>query len=245
MRSLTTIATRSMPMVACFSVCCAISSFVPTPSVPATSTGSLNPAAAVSKSPPKPPIEPITPARLVLFAIGLILSTSALPSSMSTPAALYDSAPPLLPAAAAGAAVAASARTSSATLAMAATSAGPSSACTRALRPSGVSAGSTAHRRWTTISPASTTASTMWTVQPLSLSPAASTAVWTSRSMPPANLGSSDGWMLRARRRQRAQNAAERMRMKPTRSTTSQPAASRCDVSSASYASRERPATAT
>mmetsp|Transcript_40166 Transcript_40166/g.99575 ORF Transcript_40166/g.99575 Transcript_40166/m.99575 type:complete len:237 (+) Transcript_40166:1525-2235(+) len=230
-----------MPIVACFSVCCAMSSLVPTPSVPATSTGSLKPAAAVSNRPPNPPIEPMTPDRLVLLASGLIASTRAFPSSMFTPADLYDSAP-LEAAAGAAAAIA---RTSSATFPIASINAGPSSGCTRALRLAADSPRTTRQRFCTTISPASTSASTICTVQPLSSSPAASTAECTSKSIPPPCLGRRDGWTLRARRFHRLQKAAERMRMYPTSTRTWQPAASKREVSSSSYASRERPETGT
>src|SRR5271165_2047657 len=67
----------------------AIFSLVPTPSVVETSTGSVKPAAFRSNSAPKPPKPPMTPARVVALASGLIASTSASPASISTPASRY------------------------------------------------------------------------------------------------------------------------------------------------------------
>ena len=78
-----------MPIVSCLPYSSATRSFVPTPSVPLTKIGSRRPSARRSNMPPKPPSEPIQPTRCVLFAIGLILSTSAFPASMSTPADAY------------------------------------------------------------------------------------------------------------------------------------------------------------
>ena len=75
-----------MPTKSCIPVSMAIFSLVPTPSVVETSIGSANPAAFRSNSAPKPPRPPITPARVVAFASGLIASTSASPASISTPA---------------------------------------------------------------------------------------------------------------------------------------------------------------
>ena len=75
-----------MPTVSCRPVSIATLSLVPTPSVVATSTGSVKPAAFGSNSAPKPPRPPITPGRRVDRASGLIASTSASPASMSTPA---------------------------------------------------------------------------------------------------------------------------------------------------------------
>ena len=69
----------------------AIFSFVPTPSVADTSRGSIKPAALGSNIPPKPPIPLATPLRLVAFASGRIISTSALPAAMLTPESLYVS----------------------------------------------------------------------------------------------------------------------------------------------------------
>jgi hypothetical protein len=64
----------------------AIFSLVPTPSVEETRIGSTNPAAFRSNSAPNPPSPPITPAREVALASGLIASTSASPAAISTPA---------------------------------------------------------------------------------------------------------------------------------------------------------------
>src|SRR6185295_12612567 len=90
-RSLTDIATRSMPMPPCSPVSIAILSLVPTPSVAATSTGSLKPAALRSNSPPKPPISASAPARAVARTIGLMRSTRRFPASISTPESAYVS----------------------------------------------------------------------------------------------------------------------------------------------------------
>ena len=85
--SLTLMATKSIPTVSCLFSSNANLSFVPTPSVPETSTGSLY-FLGTSNKDPKPPIPPKTSARIVFFANGLILSTSASPASISTPASL-------------------------------------------------------------------------------------------------------------------------------------------------------------
>ncbi len=85
--SFTHIATRSMPIVACRPVSIAILTLVPTPSLAATRIGSLNPAAFRSNRPPKPPISASAPGRRVERTSGLIVSTIALPASISTPAA--------------------------------------------------------------------------------------------------------------------------------------------------------------
>ena len=61
--------------------------FVPTPSVAASITGSLNPVGS-SNAPAKEPIPPRTPEILVDFTNGLIFSTKLLPASISTPASL-------------------------------------------------------------------------------------------------------------------------------------------------------------
>ena len=60
-------------------------SFVPTPSVPDTSTGSRYFFGSPHRA-PKPPMPASTSGRRVRFAKGLIASTSASPASMSTPA---------------------------------------------------------------------------------------------------------------------------------------------------------------
>src|SRR5690606_10464762 len=82
-------ATRSMPMVSCRPVSMAILSFVPTPSVLATNSGSVKPARFKSNSAPNPPSSESAPSRRVALASGLMASTSALPASMSTPASRY------------------------------------------------------------------------------------------------------------------------------------------------------------
>ena len=72
-------------MVSCRPVSIAILTLVPTPSLAATSTGSLKPARLRSNSPPKPPISASAPGRAVAFTSGLISSTMRLPASISTP----------------------------------------------------------------------------------------------------------------------------------------------------------------
>ena len=58
----------------------------PTPSLAATSKGSVNPAAFRSKKPPNPPRSASAPARLVALASGAMARTNALPVSIETPA---------------------------------------------------------------------------------------------------------------------------------------------------------------
>ena len=72
-----------------FSLVCLTLSFVPTPSAPLTSKGSVKPAALRSKRPPNPPRSAVQPLRAVNAANGLIASTSRLPASISTPASEY------------------------------------------------------------------------------------------------------------------------------------------------------------
>ncbi len=62
-------------------------SFVPTPSVPLTSTGSTSPSGS-RHMPAKPPTPASTSAIAVALARGLMRSTSSSPASMSTPALL-------------------------------------------------------------------------------------------------------------------------------------------------------------
>ncbi len=64
----------------------AISILVPTPSVPATSTGSLK--GGMRIAPPKPPRPPRTSGFCVLFSRCFMSSTARLPASTSTPAFL-------------------------------------------------------------------------------------------------------------------------------------------------------------
>ena len=85
--SLTLIATRSMPMVSSRPMRRAISILVPTPSVPATRTGSLRRGRRMA--PPKPPRPPRTSGFCVLFSRCFRRSTARLPASTSTPACLY------------------------------------------------------------------------------------------------------------------------------------------------------------
>ena len=80
-----------MPIVLCELESIANLSFVPTPSVADTSSGSVKPAAFGSNIPPKPPIPLATPLRLVAFASGRIISISAFPAAMLTPESLYVS----------------------------------------------------------------------------------------------------------------------------------------------------------
>ena len=65
----------------------AISSLVPTPSVPATKTGSSY-SLGTENSAPKPPRPPRTSFLLVSFAIDLIFFTSNSPASIFTPESL-------------------------------------------------------------------------------------------------------------------------------------------------------------
>ena len=79
-------ATRSTPMVPRRPAAMATASFVPTPSVEATRTGSRYPVGR-TKSPPKLPMPPITSDRAVLATDDRIKCTARSPASMSTPAA--------------------------------------------------------------------------------------------------------------------------------------------------------------
>ena len=84
--SFTHMATRSMPTVPCLPASCATFSFVPTPSVPDTSSGSaISLAAAMENRPPKPPMSPTTSGRYVECTVSLMASTARAPSAMSTP----------------------------------------------------------------------------------------------------------------------------------------------------------------
>ena len=89
--SLTLMATRSMPTVSFRPVAKATISLVPTPSVEDTSTGSSSPVKRALNSAPKPPTPPRTSLRALALTDGFIRSTSLAPSSMLTPASLYDS----------------------------------------------------------------------------------------------------------------------------------------------------------
>ena len=71
-------------MVSCTPVAKATLSLVPTPSVPLTSTGSLD-TVGTRQSPAKPPTSAMTSAMRVAAASGLMRSTSSSPASMSTP----------------------------------------------------------------------------------------------------------------------------------------------------------------
>src|SRR5690606_15940651 len=81
-------ATRSIPIVSCRPSAKASLSFVPTPSVPLTSKGSSMSAGSAHR-PAKPPTSATTSGMRVLFASGLMRSTSSSPESMSTPASRY------------------------------------------------------------------------------------------------------------------------------------------------------------
>ena len=74
--SFTHMATQSMPTVSCLSMRKAILSFVPTPSVPETRTGSFMPARLGRNRPPKPPRPPRTPGRSVRCTCFFISSTA-------------------------------------------------------------------------------------------------------------------------------------------------------------------------
>ena len=64
-------------------------SFVPTPSVAESSTGSLYPLGS-AKAPENEPIPPIQCSFCVLATSGFIASTKLFPASISTPASLYE-----------------------------------------------------------------------------------------------------------------------------------------------------------
>src|SRR2546422_2399236 len=88
--SFTPIATRSIPTVSCRSARNATFSFVPTPSVDETSTGSRYFGGTLTKL-AKPPTPPITSGRFVARASGVIRRTASSPASTSTPASRYVS----------------------------------------------------------------------------------------------------------------------------------------------------------
>ena len=79
-------ATASTPIVSCLSISNASLSFVPTPSVPLTSTGSFTFSAERSNMPPNAPILPITPRREVDATCFLMRRTTSYPASRFTPA---------------------------------------------------------------------------------------------------------------------------------------------------------------
>src|SRR5262245_29258876 len=83
--SLTPIATRSMPTVACRPASAATFSLVPTPSVDETRTGSRYFDGTRTRL-AKPPTPPITSARFVARASGVMRRTASSPAPMSTPA---------------------------------------------------------------------------------------------------------------------------------------------------------------
>src|SRR5512143_3495916 len=87
--SLTHMATRSIPTESNFPAAAATLTFVPTPSVPETRTGSRYFRAGKRKNPANEPISPRTSLRCVVRTIGRIRRTRRSPSSMSTPAVLY------------------------------------------------------------------------------------------------------------------------------------------------------------
>ena len=75
-----------------------------------------------------------------------------------------------------------------------------------------MSSGRTGSTPWTMIGPASTSARTKCTVQPWKRTPAASARRWLSR---PRKAGSSEGWMLSSRSRQRSTKSALRIAHEP------------------------------
>src|SRR5512140_644931 len=87
--SLTHMATRSIPTVSNFPAAAATLTFVPTPSVPETRTGSRYFRAGKRKKPANEPISPSTSLRRAVRTIGRVRRTRRSPSSMSTPAVLY------------------------------------------------------------------------------------------------------------------------------------------------------------
>src|SRR5687767_13162623 len=82
-------ATRSTPMVANRPAARATSALVPTPSVELTKTGSRYRSCGKAKSPPKPPMSPMTSGRIVDRTCDLMRSTASSPAAMSTPASAY------------------------------------------------------------------------------------------------------------------------------------------------------------
>jgi len=65
-----------MPTVSCLSIKNAILSFVPTPSVPLTSTGRFMPERSGSNSPPNPPMPSRTPGIAVRLTCAFMSSTA-------------------------------------------------------------------------------------------------------------------------------------------------------------------------
>src|SRR3954447_23457638 len=94
--SLTHIATASIPIVSWRSIINASMSFVPTPSVPETNTGSFKFNTDKSNIPPNPPKPPITPGLIVFCTCFFILETASYPASIFTPACSYAFAIPIL-----------------------------------------------------------------------------------------------------------------------------------------------------
>ena len=86
-KSLTHIATRSIPTLSNLPLSIARRSFVPTPSVAARSVGFLYPLGSLN-APENDPIPPITFGVRVDLTNGLIPSTKLFPASISTPASL-------------------------------------------------------------------------------------------------------------------------------------------------------------
>ena len=84
--SLTQWLTRSAPTVSWRPISIATFSFVPTPSVEPTSTGSLYFEKSGRKSPPNPPTSPSTPGVKVERMAAFARASAAAFASMSTPA---------------------------------------------------------------------------------------------------------------------------------------------------------------
>ena len=89
------------------------------------------------------------------------------------------------------------------------------------------------------IGPASTSGRTQCTVHPWRVAPSRSARACVSS---PGYAGSSDGWMLISRPRQRPTKAGPRIRMKPARHTSSTPRRASAASSRASNAARRSPA---
>src|SRR6266545_2689530 len=87
--SLTQWLTRSAPHVSWRPAATATLSFVPTPSVEATSTGSRYREKSGRKSPPNPPMSPMTPGVKVERIASFARASAPAFASMSTPAAEY------------------------------------------------------------------------------------------------------------------------------------------------------------
>ena len=85
--------TRSCPTVRWTPAAIATLTFVPTPSVEATRSGSDIPVKSGRNRPPKPPTSPTTPFVNVERIASFARATAPIFASMSTPAAAYEEVP--------------------------------------------------------------------------------------------------------------------------------------------------------